>query len=38
MRYPNIIWDIPALMIYLDRLDISRDIPKFYKNRWDIPE
>ena len=35
MRYPNMIWDIPVLMTYLD---ISRDIPKLNKNRWDIQE
>ena len=34
--YPNINsgWYIPVLMTYPD---ISSDIPKFNKNRWDIP-
>ena len=33
MRYPNIIWDIPVLMTYLN---ISMDIPKLNKNIWVI--
>ena len=33
MGNPNKTWDIPVLMTCLD---ISRDIPKLNKNRWDI--
>ena len=31
--YPNKTWDIPVLMTYPN---ISLDIPKLYKNRWDF--
>ena len=33
MGYPNIIWDLPVLMTCPD---ISRDILKLNKNKWDI--